>query len=70
MVQLLVTTALFGGRRGCAGLSRSATLDNIVGWLAPQAWAPHTSWWFVLIATVVLLSAPARFAIGAGAARR
>ncbi|CAM5617287.1 amino acid adenylation protein [Streptomyces xanthochromogenes] len=68
VVQLLVTTALFGvaGLRGLIGL---ATLDNILGWLAPQAWAPHVSWWFVLVGTVVLMSAPARFAIGGGAAR-
>ncbi|WP_328307724.1 amino acid adenylation domain-containing protein [Streptomyces sp. NBC_00442] len=68
VVQLLVTTALFGVA-GLRGLVALAALDNIVGWLAPQAWAPHTSWWFVLVATVVLMSAPARFAIGAGAAR-
>ncbi|MER0449340.1 Pls/PosA family non-ribosomal peptide synthetase [Streptomyces sp. Edi4] len=68
VVQLLVTTALFGVA-GLRGLIALATLDNIMGWLAPQAWAPHTSWWFVLIGAVVLLSAPARFAIGAAAAR-
>ncbi|MCT9090158.1 amino acid adenylation domain-containing protein [Streptomyces sp. ASQP_92] len=68
VVQLLVTTALFGisGVRGLLGL---ATLDNILGWLAPQAWAPHVSWWFVLTGTVVLMSAPARFVIGGAAAR-
>ncbi len=68
VVQLLVTTVLFGisGLRGLLGL---ATLDNILGWLAPQAWAPHVSWWFVLIGTVVLMSAPARFVIGGAAAR-
>ncbi|MFF4182649.1 Pls/PosA family non-ribosomal peptide synthetase [Streptomyces sp. NPDC001691] len=67
-VQLLVTAGLFGvaGLRGLVGL---ALLDNILGRLAPQAWAPHTSWWFVIIGAVVLMSAPARFAIGAGAAR-
>ncbi|MFG2717772.1 Pls/PosA family non-ribosomal peptide synthetase [Streptomyces sp. NPDC048416] len=67
-VQLLVTTALFGVA-GLRGLVALATLDNVLGWIAPHAWAPHTSWWFVLIATVVLMSAPARFAIGATAAR-
>ncbi|MFJ8311375.1 MULTISPECIES: Pls/PosA family non-ribosomal peptide synthetase [unclassified Streptomyces] len=68
VVQLLVQTALFGiaGLRGLVGL---ATADNVLGLLAPQAWAPHTSWWFVIIGTLVLMSAPARFAIGAGAAR-
>ncbi|MFE9369281.1 Pls/PosA family non-ribosomal peptide synthetase [Streptomyces sp. NPDC006711] len=68
VVQLLVTAGLFGVA-GLRGLIALATLDNIMGWLAPQAWAPHTSWWFVLIGAVVLLSAPARFAIGAAAAR-
>ncbi|MGW2813428.1 Pls/PosA family non-ribosomal peptide synthetase [Streptomyces sp. NPDC001415] len=68
VVQLLVTAGLFGiaGLRGLVGL---AALDNLLGWLAPQAWAPHTSWWFVTIGTLLLMSAPARFAIGGGAAR-
>ncbi|GGU28371.1 Pls/PosA family non-ribosomal peptide synthetase [Streptomyces violascens] len=68
VVQLLVTAGLFGiaGLRGLVGL---AMLDNILGWLAPQAWAPHTSWWLVIIAALVLLSAPARFVIGGASAR-
>ncbi|MFI6053136.1 Pls/PosA family non-ribosomal peptide synthetase [Streptomyces violascens] len=68
VVQLLVTAALFGiaGLRGLVGL---AMADNVLGWLAPQAWAPHTSWWFVIIGTLVLMSAPARFMIGGGSAR-
>ncbi|MGW2188861.1 Pls/PosA family non-ribosomal peptide synthetase [Streptomyces sp. NPDC001719] len=66
--QILVQCALFGvaGLRGLVGL---AAADNVLGLLAPQAWAPHTSWWLVLIGWVVLFSAPARFAIGACAAR-
>ncbi|MFG3281825.1 Pls/PosA family non-ribosomal peptide synthetase [Streptomyces sp. NPDC048111] len=68
VVQLLVTAVLFG-IAGLRGLVALATLDNVLGWLAPHAWAPHTSWWFVLIGTVVLMSAPFRFAIGGGAAR-
>ncbi|MFD9635275.1 non-ribosomal peptide synthetase, partial [Streptomyces violascens] len=68
VVQLLVMAGLFGiaGLRGLVGL---AMLDNILGWLAPQAWAPHTSWWLVITAALVLMSAPARFVIGGASAR-
>ncbi|MGW1074691.1 Pls/PosA family non-ribosomal peptide synthetase [Streptomyces sp. NPDC002537] len=66
--QILVQCALFGvaGLRGLVGL---AAADNVLGLLAPEAWAPHTSWWLVLVGWVVLFSAPARFAVGAVAAR-
>ncbi len=68
VAQILVQCALFGvaGLRGLVGL---AAADNVLGLLAPEAWAPHTSWWLVLAGWVVLFSAPARFAIGASAAR-
>ncbi|MGX1855463.1 epsilon-poly-L-lysine synthase Pls [Streptomyces sp. NPDC055299] len=67
-VQLLVQTALYGvaGLRGLVGL---ALADNVLGWIAPQVWAPHTAWWLVVVGWVVLFSAPMRCAIGAGAAR-
>ncbi|KUL55407.1 amino acid adenylation protein [Streptomyces sp. NRRL F-4489] len=67
-VQLLVQTALYGvaGLRGLVGL---ALADNVLGLLAPHAWAPHTAWWLVALGWVVLFSAPMRCAIGALAAR-
>ncbi|MFE6689142.1 epsilon-poly-L-lysine synthase Pls [Streptomyces sp. NPDC057743] len=67
-VQLLVQTALYGvaGLRGLVGL---ALADNVLGLLAPQAWAPHTAWWLVIVGWVVLFSAPLRCGIGAAAAR-
>ncbi|MEV4432512.1 Pls/PosA family non-ribosomal peptide synthetase [Streptomyces sp. NPDC049555] len=66
--QILVQCALFGvaGLRGLVGL---AAADNVLGLLAPEAWAPHTSWWLVLAGWLVLFSAPSRFLLGAGAAR-
>ncbi|MCC3772298.1 amino acid adenylation domain-containing protein, partial [Streptomyces sp. UNOC14_S4] len=68
VAQVLVQCALFGvaGLRGLVGL---AAADNVLGLLAPEAWAPHTSWWFVIVGWVVLFSAPARFTVGALAAR-
>ncbi|MFC5719359.1 Pls/PosA family non-ribosomal peptide synthetase [Streptomyces gamaensis] len=66
--QILVQCALFGvtGLRGLVGL---AAADNVLGLLMPESWAPHTSWWLVAVGWFVLFSAPARFAIGAAAAR-
>lgn len=66
--QLVVQGLLFGitGLRGLVGL---AAADNILGLLAPRAWAPYTSWWLVLTGWFVLFSAPARATIGAVAAR-
>ncbi|MEV4441949.1 Pls/PosA family non-ribosomal peptide synthetase, partial [Streptomyces sp. NPDC049577] len=66
--QILVQTALFGltGLRILVGL---AAADNVLGLLAPKAWTPHTSWWLVLAGWIVLYSAPARFVLGALAAR-
>ncbi|WP_411142657.1 Pls/PosA family non-ribosomal peptide synthetase [Streptomyces sp. x-80] len=66
--QLLVQTVLFviAGLRVLVGIM---TADNVLALLAPQAWAPYTSWWLVIAGWLVLLSAPGRFLIGAGAAR-
>lgn len=66
--QIVVQTALFGvaGLRGLVGL---AAADNVLGLLAPEAWAPHTSWWLVLAGWLILFSAPSRFLLGATAAR-
>ncbi|MFF4158787.1 Pls/PosA family non-ribosomal peptide synthetase [Streptomyces sp. NPDC001678] len=66
--QIVVQTALFGvaGLRGIVGL---AAADNVLGLLAPEAWAPHTSWWLVLAGWLILFSAPSRFLLGATAAR-
>ncbi|MFE7114200.1 amino acid adenylation domain-containing protein, partial [Streptomyces sp. NPDC057654] len=66
--QLCVQSALYGvaGLRGLVGL---AAADNVLGLLAPHAWAPHTSWWLVVLGWLVLLSAPARLALGALGAR-
>ncbi|MBH1938192.1 amino acid adenylation domain-containing protein [Streptomyces sp. AV19] len=66
--QILVQTVLYGvqGLRILTGL---AAADNILGILAPQTWAPHTSWWLIAVAWVLLFSAPGRFAVGAAAAR-
>ncbi|MFJ5533425.1 Pls/PosA family non-ribosomal peptide synthetase [Streptomyces sp. NPDC093261] len=68
VVQFLVTLAGYGitGLRGLVGL---ATADNVLGWIAPHRWAPHTSWWLVLVGWVVLFSAPMRCLIGAALAR-
>ncbi|GHF67211.1 amino acid adenylation protein [Streptomyces mashuensis] len=66
--QILVQGALFGvaGLRALVGL---AAADNVLGLLAPHAWAPHTPWWLVLTGWLLLVSAPARFVAGAAAAR-
>ncbi|RSO41833.1 amino acid adenylation protein [Streptomyces sp. WAC 06725] len=66
--QLCVQAALYGitGLRVLVGL---AAADNVLGLLTPHAWAPHTSWGLVLLGWLVLLSAPARFTVGALAAR-
>ncbi|KWT57252.1 amino acid adenylation protein [Streptomyces albus subsp. albus] len=66
--QIVVQTLLYGltGLRVAVGL---AAADNVLGLLAPQTWAPHTSWWVVFTGWLVLLSAPSRFVIGALAAR-
>ncbi|MEU3352377.1 Pls/PosA family non-ribosomal peptide synthetase [Streptomyces sp. NPDC037389] len=66
--QIVVQTALFGvaGLRGLVGL---AAADNVLGLLAPEAWAPHTSWWLVLAGWLILFSSPSRFLLGATAAR-
>ncbi|WP_189297126.1 epsilon-poly-L-lysine synthase Pls [Streptomyces albospinus] len=68
VVQFLVQTGLYGvaGLRGLVGL---ALADNILGWIAPQSWAPHTAWWLIIVGWVVLYSAPMRCAIGALGAR-
>ncbi|MEV6948365.1 Pls/PosA family non-ribosomal peptide synthetase [Streptomyces sp. NPDC051172] len=68
VVQFLVVLAGYGitGLRGLVGL---ASADNVLGWVAPQRWAPHTSWWLVLVGWAVLFSAPLRCLIGAGLAR-
>ncbi|MGC0419824.1 Pls/PosA family non-ribosomal peptide synthetase [Embleya sp. AB8] len=66
--QFLVQTGLYGvvGLRGLVAL---AAADNLFGMVAPEHWAPHTSWWLVLLGWFVLSSMPARLVIGAGAAR-
>nr|WP_229819896.1 Pls/PosA family non-ribosomal peptide synthetase [Streptomyces abikoensis] len=66
--QIVVQTALFGvaGLRGLVGL---AAADNVLGLLAPESWAPHTSWWLVVAGWLILFSAPSRFLLGAAAAR-
>ncbi|MFE2061138.1 Pls/PosA family non-ribosomal peptide synthetase [Streptomyces sp. NPDC059467] len=68
VVQFLVTQAGYGitGLRGLVGL---AAVDNVLGWIAPHRWAPHTSWWLVLVGWAVLFSAPLRCLIGAVLAR-
>ncbi|MET8981891.1 Pls/PosA family non-ribosomal peptide synthetase [Streptomyces sp. NPDC004539] len=68
VVQCGVSLAGYGvtALRGLVGL---AVADNVLGWIAPHRWAPHTSWWLVLAGWVVLFSAPARCLIGAGLAR-
>ncbi|MGW2596918.1 Pls/PosA family non-ribosomal peptide synthetase [Streptomyces klenkii] len=66
--QILVQTALFGVA-GLRGLVALAAADDVLGLLAPRQWAPHTSWWLVLTGWLLLLSAPARLAVGAAAAR-
>ncbi|MGW4565418.1 Pls/PosA family non-ribosomal peptide synthetase, partial [Streptomyces sp. NPDC004561] len=68
VVQFLVSMAGYGitGLRGLVGL---AAADNVLGWIAPHRWAPHTSWWLVLAGWVVLFSAPLRCLIGAALAR-
>ncbi|ARF58428.1 epsilon-poly-L-lysine synthase Pls [Streptomyces gilvosporeus] len=67
-VQLLVQSVLYGvaGLRGLVGL---AFADNLLGLLAPHAWAPYTAWWAVVVGWVVLFSAPMRCTIGALTAR-
>ncbi|MEU8690106.1 Pls/PosA family non-ribosomal peptide synthetase [Streptomyces sp. NPDC048665] len=52
--------------RGLVGL---AAADNVLGWVAPHQWAPHTSWWLVLAGWVVLFSSPVRCLTGAVLAR-
>ncbi|MFB7511562.1 amino acid adenylation protein, partial [Streptomyces broussonetiae] len=68
VVQFFVQLAGYGitGLRGLVGL---AAADNVLGWIAPHRWAPHTSWWLVLVGWAVLFSAPLRCLIGAGLAR-
>ncbi|MEU7057277.1 Pls/PosA family non-ribosomal peptide synthetase [Streptomyces sp. NPDC046197] len=67
-VQFVVQLVAYGiaGLRGLVGL---AAADDIIGWVAPQAWAPHTAWWLILAGWLVLFSAPFRCLIGAGLAR-
>ncbi|MEU3520565.1 Pls/PosA family non-ribosomal peptide synthetase [Streptomyces sp. NPDC006654] len=68
VVQFVVTQAGYGitALRGLVGL---AGADNVLGWVAPHRWAPHTPWWLVLVGWAVLFSAPLRCLIGAGLAR-
>ncbi|OLZ72288.1 amino acid adenylation protein [Streptomyces sp. IMTB 2501] len=68
VVQFFVSMAGYAitGLRGLVGL---AAADDVLGWVAPHSWAPHTSWWLVLVGWAVLFSAPIRCLIGAGLAR-
>ncbi|MFE9448464.1 Pls/PosA family non-ribosomal peptide synthetase [Streptomyces sp. NPDC006739] len=68
VAQFLVSLAGYGvtGLRGLVGL---AAADDVLGWIAPHRWAPHTSWWLVLAGWVLLFSAPVRCLIGAALAR-
>ncbi|MFI2200358.1 Pls/PosA family non-ribosomal peptide synthetase [Streptomyces sp. NPDC020192] len=68
VVQFFVQLAGYGitGLRGLVGL---AAADNVLGWIAPHNWAPHTAWWLVLLGWAVLFSAPPRCLIGAVLAR-
>ncbi|KOV60645.1 Pls/PosA family non-ribosomal peptide synthetase [Streptomyces sp. MMG1121] len=68
VVQFFVQLAGYGitGLRGLVGL---AAADNVLGWIAPHKWAPHTPWWLVLVGWAVLFSAPLRCLIGASLAR-
>ncbi|MGJ5752044.1 non-ribosomal peptide synthetase-like protein [Streptomyces puniciscabiei] len=68
VVQFLVSLAGYGvtGLRGLVGL---AAADDVIGWIAPHRWAPHTSWWLVVAGWVLLFSAPARCLLGAALAR-
>ncbi|MFJ8486966.1 Pls/PosA family non-ribosomal peptide synthetase [Streptomyces sp. NPDC094038] len=68
VVQFAVVQAGYGitALRGLVGL---AVADDVLGWVAPHRWAPHTSWWLVLVGWAVLFSAPLRCLIGAGLAR-
>lgn len=68
VAQFLVSLAGYGvtGLRGLVGL---AAADDVLGWIAPQRWAPHTSWWLVLAGWVLLFSAPVRCLLGAALAR-
>ncbi|MFI9275131.1 Pls/PosA family non-ribosomal peptide synthetase [Kitasatospora sp. NPDC052896] len=69
VLQLLVLTVLHSvtGLRWLLGL---AALDNLTGLTGGGLpWTPHTPWWLILAGWTVLASAPARLAIGAGAAR-
>ncbi|MFJ9903804.1 Pls/PosA family non-ribosomal peptide synthetase [Streptomyces sp. NPDC101152] len=68
LVQFPVVLAGYAitGLRGLLGL---AAADNVLGWIAPHRWAPHTSWWLVLAGWVLLFSAPMRCLIGAVLAR-
>ncbi|MGW1170805.1 Pls/PosA family non-ribosomal peptide synthetase [Streptomyces sp. NPDC002550] len=68
VVQFLVSLAGYGvtGLRGLIGL---AAADDVLGWVAPHQWAPHTSWWLVLAGWVLLFSAPVRCLLGAALAR-
>ncbi|WP_055494103.1 Pls/PosA family non-ribosomal peptide synthetase [Streptomyces sp. TP-A0356] len=68
VVQFLVQLAAHG-IAGLRGLVVLAAADNVLGWAAPLAWTPHTSWLLVLAGWVVLFSAPLRCVIGAGLAR-
>lgn len=68
VVQFFVQVAGYGitGLRGLVGL---AAADDVLGWIAPHDWAPHTAWWLVLVGWAVLFSAPLRCLIGAALAR-
>ncbi|EST20748.1 Pls/PosA family non-ribosomal peptide synthetase [Streptomyces roseochromogenus] len=68
VVQFFVSLAGYAitGLRGLVGL---AAADDVLGWVAPHSWAPHTSWWLILVGWAVLFSAPIRCLIGAGLAR-
>ncbi len=64
-VQLIVLAVLFTvtGARWLLGL---AAVDNLMG---PLPWTPHTSWWLIGGAWLVLSSALGRMLIGAAGAR-
>ncbi|MYS87509.1 Pls/PosA family non-ribosomal peptide synthetase [Embleya scabrispora] len=66
--QFLVQIGLYG-ILGLRALVALAAADNVIAMIGAETWAPYTSWWLVLLGWFVLCAAPARLAIGAGAAR-